>query len=79
MHFFLTLYRDFSDIVAMAVPANKAARESWLCLEVPKGPERRDCITSEFCTIECALSWFLQSWDVEITVDWEWPFKMNRA
>lgn len=79
MHFYLTMYRNFPDIIARAVPDSASFGDSWLCLDVPNGPEHTDCSQTEFCTIECNLSWYLHSWGIEMTVDWRWPFTIRRS
>lgn len=72
------MYQDFSSVIRVSVPKNKAFRESWLCLGIPTGPDRESCANPEFCTIECALSWYLASWGVSFWVEWEWEFFIKR-
>ena len=78
MRYFLMMYKDLRNVIAMSVPANRAYREGWLCLDMPTGPERDQCSHIEFCTVECALSWYLASWGVDVEVTWDWEFRIRR-
>jgi hypothetical protein len=78
MRFFLNMYQDLRSVVAMSVPADKSSQGQWLCLDVPTGPGQEGCKKVEFCTMECFLSWYLQAWDVKISIDWGWNLRIKR-
>src|SRR5688500_17408538 len=75
----LHMYDSFAQMVDLASNPNRFAHRDFSgCDVLPSGPNPADCAVPVPCSIECFISWYLESRGVKFTIDWEWDQGLMR-
>ena len=78
MHFFMTMYSNFQELMSVAIPEQRARSESFLCRARASSPFIQDCPDKSGCITECFTSWYLTSWGLKLHTEWSWYVKLDR-
>jgi hypothetical protein len=79
MGHWLSMYRDFAQVVDLAAnPTRPAFRDFSGCEDLPTGPRPEDCPRPAPCSIECIVAWYLESVGVRFSVEWGWDQNLLR-